>query len=408
MVSINKNKRIDIREADVLITGLQSWDIPIGSNCKNLAREMAKDRRVLYVNPPLDRISVLRKREPEVLQRYRRAWNGEIDNPLEVSDNLWVYYPTAIVESISRLPVNHIFDWLNKQNNQRLARTIQTAIKKLAFGPFWHFCDSDMFRSFYLKELLNPMHYVYYTRDNLMAVPFWQVQGTRVEPLHMAKADSVAANSLYLAKLAGRYNPHSYFVGQGCDLSAFRPEATGPAPDDIAAIPGPIIGYIGSLKTLRLDLNILLYIAEQRTDWHLVLVGPEDDAFRNSRLHQLDNVHFLGRKPESELANYLQAFQVAINPQHLNEVTRGNYPRKIDEYLAMGKATVATRTDAMAYFADHVSLAQGREEWVEAIARELDTDTTEKQRARMAFAAGHTWAQNVENLFDSIEKSRAL
>jgi hypothetical protein len=31
----------------------------------------------------------------------------------------------------------------------------------------------------------------------------------------------------------------------------------------------------------------------------------------------------------------------------LNETTKGNYPRKIDEYLAMGKPVVATKTIAM-------------------------------------------------------------
>ena len=34
---------------DFIITGLQSWDIPIGSNAIDIAKEMAVENRVLYV-----------------------------------------------------------------------------------------------------------------------------------------------------------------------------------------------------------------------------------------------------------------------------------------------------------------------------------------------------------------------
>ena len=58
----------------------------------------------------------------------------------------------------------------------------------------------------------------------------------------------------------------------------------------------------------------------------------------------MDNVHFLGAKKTDELASYMEHFDVCINPQVVNDLTIGNYPRKIDEYLAMGKAVVATDT----------------------------------------------------------------
>ncbi|HAI83429.1 MAG TPA: glycosyl transferase family 1, partial [Chitinophagaceae bacterium] len=87
--------------------------------------------------------------------------------------------------------------------------------------------------------------------------------------------------------------------------------------------------------------------ATAKPEWSLVLVGPEDEAFKQSALHQLPNVHFLGSKQPEALPEYVAAFDVCINPQLLNEVTIGNYPRKVDEYLAMGKPVVATQTEAM-------------------------------------------------------------
>ena len=48
------------KSRDIVVTGIQAWDIEIGSNCKNIAIEMSKKHRVLYVNPPLDIFTYLK------------------------------------------------------------------------------------------------------------------------------------------------------------------------------------------------------------------------------------------------------------------------------------------------------------------------------------------------------------
>lgn len=383
---------------DIIITGLQSWDIEIGSNCKNIAMEFAKNNRVLYVNPPIDRLTAFRNMKKSRLTKNTKS----VINLNEVQKNLWVYYPKSIIESISNLPFNSLFDRLNKRNNRIFANDIRKAINELGFSNYIHFCDSDMFRSYYLKDLLKPDFYIYYSRDNLQAVKYWQTQGMRIEPLHMAKADIVVTNSTYLAKLASVYNHKSHFVGQGCDLSAFKPENIKTVPKDIVDIPKPIIGYIGALKTLRLDIDVIENIANSRPEWSIVLVGPEDDDFKASKLHNMPNVWFLGRKAEHELPKYLNEFDVAINPQIVNEVTIGNYPRKIDEYLAMGKPVVAAQTWAMDYFNEHVSLAKDKKEWIAFIEKELQTDNVKLQKTRINFAKQHTWENNVNEIYKCI------
>ena len=69
-----------------------------------------------------------------------------------------------------------------------------------------------------------------------------------------------------------------------------------------------------------------------------------------------------------ELPKYIQHFDICINPQILNSITDGNYPLKIDEYLAMGKPIVATSTHTMrSIFAGHTHLAVSTEEWIIAL-----------------------------------------
>jgi glycosyltransferase involved in cell wall biosynthesis len=236
----------------------------------------------------------------------------------------------------------------------------------------------------------------------MIAVDYWKTQGIRIEAELMRKSDLVVANSTYLAELARKFNPHSYYVGQGCDVSLFDKKLIKNIPEDIKNIKKPIIGYIGALLNLRLDIEVLVYIAKQHSDWNVVLVGPEDDTFKNSELHNLDNVYFLGSKKMEELPSYLYAFDVAINPQKINEVTIGNYPRKVDEYLAMGKPVVQTKTKAMEVFEGYVYLAETKEDYVSLIEKALKENSPEKELKREKLARSHTWENNVNEIYDKI------
>ncbi|WP_246229570.1 glycosyltransferase [Mucilaginibacter humi] len=134
------------------------------------------------------------------------------------------------------------------------------------------------------------------------------------------------------ANYCRQYNPNSFYVGRGCDLEVFTNKQDLPVPADVANLKSPIIGYVGALQSIRLNLDLLAYIARQKPAWSIVLVGPEDEQFKVSELHQINNIHFLGSKDPDSLAAYINSFDICLNPQIVNQVTIGNYPRKIDEY----------------------------------------------------------------------------
>jgi glycosyltransferase involved in cell wall biosynthesis len=393
-----------MRNRDIIITSLQPFYLPIGSNCINIAEELSKQNRVLYVNYAFDRSSAKREKDNPQLKIRQEMKEGLKPNLEQKKENLWTLNPTSILESINWLPFTFLFRLFNRINNQRFASEIKKAIDELNFKDYIIFTDSDMFRSYHLKEMLKPALSIYYTRDNMMSVPYWKKHGHLLEAEFMTNVDLVCANSTYLASLAQKHNKNSFYVGQGCDISAFNPQVTRDIPEDMRHLKQPIIGYIGALYTLRLDLEIIRKIANKEPDWNIVLIGPEDEGFKNSDLHQLPNVHFLGAKPGNVLADYLNGFDVAINPQILNEVTIGNYPRKIDEYLAMGKPTVATATKAMEIFAEHCYLAKTPEDYAPLIKKALAENNPQKIESRIAFAATHTWENSVKAIYDSIEK----
>ncbi len=387
---------------DIIVIGQQPWDTEIGSNCKNIALEFSKHNRVLYVNSPLDRITLLRHKKTEKVKKRISMLKGEQENLIEIQSNLWNYYPDCLLESLNWINSTLIFNLLNKRNNKKLAHSIKKAIKRLDFKDFILFNDNEILKVYYLKELLLPSISIYYSRDNMVAVDYWKKHGQVLEPKLIAKSDICVANSTFLTEYCATYNPDSYYVGQGCELDLFVKNYQLPQFPELNPAKRPFIGYVGALQSIRLDMEILTHIASERPGWTIILVGPEDHSFTNSKLHDFKNIIFVGLKPVEELPDYINFFDVCINPQLLNEVTIGNYPRKIDEYLAIGKPVVATATVAMKSFGDFVYLGDTKKDYIKLIEKALAEDSEELQHARRTFALEHTWENSVSQIYSAI------
>ena len=395
-----------IKDKDIVIISIQPWDIEIGSNCKNIALEFAKENRVLYVNPPMDRITRLKQENTERIQKRICIAKGQKPDLEQIGDNLWNLYPKDTIESINWIGYHTIFKMLNKHNSKLLANNIKSATNRLGFSDYILFNDSSMFLGLHLKELLQPNIYAYYIRDYLVKVPYWKKHGEAIEPSLIKQADVILNNSTFFAEYGSQFNKNSIMVGQGCDIEMFNDEENCiKIPNEFKDIPSPVIGYVGSLTTIRLDIDLLEYIAKQKPDWSIVLVGPEDEKFKNSGLHKVPNIFFLGSKDSQDLPAYIKGFDISINPQVVNDVTIGNYPRKIDEYLAMGKPVVATQTKAMEMFSQYVYLGKTKDDYVTLIENALNEHSESKAKERIKFAKSHTWEKNVHEIYKAIKKS---
>ncbi|MGY3052018.1 teichuronic acid biosynthesis glycosyltransferase TuaH [Pedobacter sp. UYEF25] len=394
-----------MKNKNIVIVGQQAWDTEIGSNCKNIALEFAKHNQVLYVNSPLDRISKWKSKSDPKIEKRIKVIKGQMNGLVKVAENLYELYPDVLLESINWIPMDGLFDLFNRINNNRFSKSIRNALIKLGFEQFILFNDSDMFRSLYLKELLKPELSIYYSRDNMLATDYFRKHGKTFEPKIIAKSDLCVANSAFLANYCSRYNQNSHNVGQGCDFELFDQLDTSLIAGDVKNIQYPIIGYVGALTVARLDIELIIGIAKSKPDWQIVLVGPEDEDFKRSPLNELKNIHFLGAKPIEQLPLYINSFDVCFNPQLLNELTIGNYPRKIDEYLALGKPTIATKTETMLSFAEHVYLAESLEEYILGITELLGNENATQRLERINFSHSHTWENSVSLIYAAVEET---
>ncbi len=376
------------------------------STSTGLAKELSNQQhKVLYVNPPINRKTWFASDNDKFINEHIREIKDQKDGLIEISPNLYRLNTHCILESINWIPNTMIFSVVNKINNKRLAREILKSTQKLDMDNFILINDKDMFNSFYLKELLKPKAYIYLDRDKTVVMDYWKRHGTKLEPKLIRKSDAVICNSYDFEKYNRQFNQDSYYIGNGVDLGLFDVKNQYEIPNELKNIPKPVIGYVGALLSLRLDIDLMFSSAVNNPDKSFVFIGPEDDDFAKSKLHELENVYFLGKRHKNIVPAYINYFDVCINPQIVNEVTIGNFPLKIVEYLSLGKPVVAIETNTMnELFPEVTYIAKNQPEFDRLIDKAIREDSDEKRERRVNFTKQFSWNKVANNVLAVIKK----
>jgi glycosyltransferase involved in cell wall biosynthesis len=174
-------------------------------------------------------------------------------------------------------------------------------------------------------------------------------------------------------------------------------------------LPGPVAGFVGHINE-RMDLRLLEAVAG--AGHSLLLVGPRDAGFEPARFEALlrhPRVRWVGPKPTALLPGYLRLIDVGLVPYTGSAFNRGSFPLKTLEYLAAGRAVVATDLPAARWLAtDLVTIASGPGEFAAEAGRLLGRPRTPEEVARRRrFAAGHSWAGRAAALSAAILGGRA-
>ncbi len=222
-----------------------------------------------------------------------------------------------------------------------------------------------------------------------------------------ARADLiVAANPVVAATWQAR-GLDPVLVPFGADVDAYREIEHAPMPSDVE-LSGPIAGFVGQINN-RTDLRLLEAIADRGRS--LLLVGPKDPAYEPGRFEALQrrrNVCWVGVKPASELPGYLRLIDVGLVPYTDCPFNRSSFPLKTLEYLAAGRAVVATDLPAIRWLAtDLVCIADARS-FADQVDRLMNLPRTDAVlTARQRFAHQHSWAQRAAAIYAAIGQAAA-
>ena len=225
-------------------------------------------------------------------------------------------------------------------------------------------------------------------------------------------ADLVFTTAPALYERKRVFNPEgTHYVHNVGDADHFKqalsPSTTVPA--DLAALPRPLILFVGAVSNYKLNIDWMLELARQRPNYHVALIGPigiSDPSTNVSKLKAMPNVHVLGTRDYSVLPAYLKGCDVAVIPYRLNAYTESVFPIKFFEYMATGKPVVISRLPALEGFLDSVRVADDEHSFV-AQCDDAVKSAGAGAEARVALAEANSWSKRVANLMALIEQKLA-
>ncbi len=248
---------------------------------------------------------------------------------------------------------------------------------------------------------LNPDYVIYDCMDELSAFKNAPAQLLTLEKELFHKADWIFTGGQSLYEVKKRFHPRVYPFPSSIDYDHFaraRGEVSDPA--DQRQIPRVRLGFYGVIDE-RADLGLIETIARQRSDWHVILLGPIA-KISDGDLPRSKNIHYLGKKEYRELPQYLAHWDVAILPFAMNESTRFISPTKTPEYLAGGKPVVSTPVkDVVSPYGDKnlVHIADNPIDFIDKIELALKDTQNPDWRSRVdGFLKDLSWDKTWQNM----------
>ncbi len=368
-----------------IICFAKDWSEDPTSN-NHVMKGLARNNRVLWLNSIGMRTPNLADKA-DVLKIFRKLRSFS-QGPVQVEPNLWVYTPIV-------LPLPHS-PAANRINREILRATLFALRKKLGMDSFqlWTFLPNAVRHVGHLGESL----VVYYCTDEF--AQFSYLKGEQLADMERelcGKADVVFTTARSLWESKRGMNPQTHLALHGVDQAHFK-QALDPqtqVPSDLADVKGPILGFFGLIHDW-IDQDVLAYVAQQRPDWTLAIIGKAQ--VDTSRLQGLPNVRLLGRKPYESLPSYCKAFSLGLLPFAINELTRNVNPIKLREYLSAGLPVVSTDLPEVRTFASMCSVVHSKEEFLRACEVALVEDNPDRRRARCQAMEAETWEAKIHNV----------
>ena len=358
----------------------------------------ANGNRVLFVENTGVRAPAIRDLG-RITDRVRNWWRGTKGFRRE-RDGLFIYSPLLLPFPYSRI--------VRRLNRSLLTRALNRWMRAAGFGRpiVWTFLPTPLVRD--VMRDIDPAVSVYYCIDDFASSSPAARRITRSEEQLCREVDLVFVTSEKLRQKAARFTDRVTVFPFGVSYRKFETvrEAADQVPPDLAALPRPIVGYVGGVHQW-MDMPMLADVARRMPETTFALVGPLQIDVTDATAA---NLHFLGKRPHDDVPRYIKGFDVGIVPYRLSDYTANVYPTKLNEYLAMGIPVVATDLPEIRRFnAEHgprVAVADGAEAFVAALKAALEPASPDERRARIAVARGNSWHARIARMSTLIDEAR--
>ncbi len=384
-----------LKDQNIIIFSQMQFDSALESTNYTMAKHLAKDNRVFYVDRPYTWLDYIKFRNTPGFKirkpHFFSASNSviETDNP-----NLNIIITTP-VPSINMLPEGKVYRRALKFNEKLVAKRLQKVIRLLKIKDYIYINAYNVaFPS--LHKLLSPTLTVYHCVDPLIE-PYQTRHGLTNEDILVKGVDMVISTSKELSNKKGRLNKQSFFSPNAANISHSQ-RALDPAlkvADILSGIKKPVIGYFGNVER-RIDYDLVKKIIVKNPDKSFVFIGPVDRYYVSEDDYKFPNLYFKGPVPYEMMPAVLKGFDVAIIPFKKDEVSNNIFPLKLFEYLGSGKPVVSTdfNPDLKDFTGDTVFYCKNSDEFSDSLNAALN-DTEAQRQKRLEVAAENTWDHRV-------------
>lgn len=375
-----------LKNRNIILFSSDDWDSGLKTSKYHIAIRLAKENKVLFVNSVGFRAPKASSNDIGRMLHKFGMWLGGYQ---KINRNLYVYTPLILPFHNSKV-VRHM-------NHLILVLSIKLMQSRLHLSRpmIWIFAPNMVNMIGYLNET----DVIYYCVDKHSAHrDVNSVMLEKMEQRLLKKADCVIACSRKLAEEGKKVNSNTYYIPHGVDWELFRKalEKDLKIPEDISAIQKPIIGFYGFISPDWIDFDLLEHMAVKRPEWSIVLLGKTSLDLK--KLISLGNVHYLGVKKFKDLSGYSKAFDVAIIPFNINELTLNSNPLKLLEYLSSGNPVVSTRIPEVTRYADVVKIADTPEEFLSGIEQSLKENSMAEMLKRSNLVKTESWDGRMEKI----------
>jgi glycosyltransferase involved in cell wall biosynthesis len=376
------------------------WEGDYAKTIVELMSVFARENKILYVENAFTIKDMIFGLFGKIEFPFHRVWsNRNRLREIVLVDEVRVFVLTPpMVFPINFLPPGPIYNSFLKLNGKIITSAIMKALKKMRMlDNLINIVSFNPAVGVKVGRKLGEELLLYHCYDTIEAADWIKKHGEQLEKQMMKMADGVIVTSQGLYEKKKPLSKECFLVKNAVNIKLFSKGF------NLEIHKEKIIGYIGSIDD-RLDYELIEYLIQKMQNVTFIFVGRIVDRSGERILRKYHNVLLEGNQKVTTLPNYLRTFALGIIPFLKNEFNKGIYPLKINEYLAAGLPIVSTDFGNLMEFESVIKISKSKQQFLEMIIEELDSDTIEKKNKRLQIAKVNSWEQRANEISDIIVK----